>query len=100
MNDLIGDYVKSLFSAELKTNLKQIVTEVLDEREKIKLKKDLDSNSLMSAKQVAEYLKVSSVTVWNWTNSGILKCSKIGGRVRYVRSEVAEALIKIESKKG
>ncbi|MEZ0541249.1 helix-turn-helix domain-containing protein [Fibrella arboris] len=54
----------------------------------------------LTQKEVAEKLKVSTVSVWSWTKAGILKSYRIGNQVRYIESEVIEALtVKATGKK-
>ncbi|MGB4837648.1 MAG: helix-turn-helix domain-containing protein [Saprospiraceae bacterium] len=61
-------------------------------------KKDLYAKEWLNSKETESFLKISSVTRWNWTNSGILKSYKIGNRLRYRKDEVLQALMKVESK--
>jgi predicted site-specific integrase-resolvase len=60
---------------------------------------DLHSKEWLTSKETQTILKVSSVTIWSWSRSGIIKAHKIGNRLRYRKDEIMEALIKIESKK-
>lgn len=48
---------------------------------------------LLTPKETADLLKVSTVTVWAWSKStpGILNPRRIGNQVRYLRSEVLAA---------
>ena len=50
--------------------------------------------------EVAEKLKVSKVSVWSWTKAGVLKSYRIGNQVRYIESEVVEALTSKATGKG
>ena len=51
------------------------------------------ADELLTPEQTAEILKVSKVTVWQWSkpNPGILNPRRIGNQVRYLRSEVMAA---------
>ena len=60
--------------------------------------KDLYSKEFLNSKEVESLLKISSVTRWNWTNSGILKSHKIGNRLRYRKDDVLKALLRKEPK--
>lgn len=60
--------------------------------------KDLNSKEFLTSKETESLLKISSVTRWNWTNSGILKSQKIGTRLRYRKDDVLKALLKKEPK--
>ena len=46
----------------------------------------------LTIKEVCQILKVSKVTVHNWTKQGILKPYKIGNQTRFKRLEVLDAL--------
>ena len=59
---------------------------------------DLNAKEWLNTKETQTLLKISSVTLWNWTKAGILKSHKIGNRLRYRKDEVLQALIKIEQK--
>lgn len=61
--------------------------------------KDLLAKEWLTTKETELILKISNVTRWNWTNSGILKSYKIGSRLRYRKDEVLNALIQLESKR-
>jgi Helix-turn-helix domain len=60
--------------------------------------KDLNSKEWLNSKETESLLKISSVTRWNWTNTGILKSHKIGNRLRFRKDEVLNALITKEQK--
>jgi excisionase family DNA binding protein len=50
---------------------------------------NMETEELMTAKQISQLLGVSQMTVWNWSNMGKLKPYRIGPRsTRYKRSEV------------
>ncbi len=49
-------------------------------------------NEWLTAREVAEYLKVSLATVYRWTDQGILKKYKAGRTSRYKKSEVDQAM--------
>lgn len=52
-----------------------------------------DADELLTPKETAQLLKVSTVTIWQWSkpNPGILSPRRIGNQVRYLRSEVIAA---------
>lgn len=45
-------------------------------------------SKLFSRAETAEFLKISLVTLYEWTKNGILKSYKIGGRVYYKQEEL------------
>ncbi|SFF11945.1 helix-turn-helix domain-containing protein [Spirosoma endophyticum] len=53
-----------------------------------------EADEAITPEETAQLLKVSKVTVWDWTKRGILKKYTIGNQVRYMRSEVMGALTK------
>lgn len=61
---------------------------------------ELYSKEWLSTKETESLLKISNVTRWNWTNSGVLTSYKIGNRLRYRKDEVIQSLLKLENKKG
>lgn len=48
-------------------------------------------DELLTPEETAKLLKVSKVTVWDWSKRGILNKHHIGNQVRYLRSEVIAA---------
>ncbi|MFN8304049.1 MAG: helix-turn-helix domain-containing protein [Saprospiraceae bacterium] len=52
----------------------------------------------LNRQEVAELLRVSVVTVHDWTGKGFLKSYRLGQKVYYKRSEIDAAMIEI--KKG
>lgn len=53
-----------------------------------------EPDELLTPEETAKLLKVSKVTVWQWEKVGILKKHHIGNQVRYLRSEVLNAVLK------
>lgn len=49
----------------------------------------------LTRKEVANILKINLVTLWRWTNKGVLPSHGIMGRVYYKRHEVDNAVIKL-----
>ena len=52
-----------------------------------------EADELLTPEETATLLKVSKVTVWQWSKPepGILNARRIGNQVRYLRSEVMAA---------
>jgi hypothetical protein len=63
-------------------------------------KNDLNAKEWLNSKETETLLKISSVTRWTYSRSGILKAHKIGNRLRYRKDEVIQALLKMETKKS
>ena len=51
----------------------------------------VSADELLTPEETAKILKVSKVTVWDWSKRGILNKHHIGNQVRYLRSEVIAA---------
>lgn len=54
----------------------------------------VEPDELLTPEETAKLLKVSKVTIWDWCRRGILKKHTIANQVRYLRSEVLEAVLK------
>lgn len=50
----------------------------------------------LTRNEVADMLKITLMTLNEWTNKGILKKHKIGNRVLFKKNEVEEAIIEIK----
>ena len=51
---------------------------------------------LIKIEAVCKMLNVSKVTVWTWKKTGKIPFYRLGGRIYYKRSEILEAMNKIE----
>ncbi|MCU7593095.1 helix-turn-helix domain-containing protein [Riemerella anatipestifer] len=52
----------------------------------------VETYDLMSKKEVAKMLRVSLMTINNWTKQGLLTSYRIGNRVMYKKDEVLQSL--------
>lgn len=50
----------------------------------------------LTRNEVADMLKITLMTLNEWTNKGILKKHKIGNRVLFKKNEIEEAIIEIK----
>jgi PTS system nitrogen regulatory IIA component len=48
----------------------------------------MDTHEILTIEEVAEYLRVSERTVYDWANKGRIPCGKLGTSWRFKRSEV------------
>jgi len=55
---------------------------------------------LYTRQETAKRLRVSLVTLDNWTKLGIIKAQRIGTRIRYDRKDIDEALKNVANKGG
>lgn len=54
-----------------------------------------DNEKLLTREETAKMLSISLVTLWDWTRKDIIPAYRIGNKVRYKKSEVSEALQKM-----
>ena len=80
---------------ELLQNFLNGVEEKLNSFEKNFQKKE--PTEWITRKEVSEILSISLVTITAWSEKGILNPFRIGNRIRFKRSEVEQALTKINS---
>lgn len=57
------------------------------------------SEKLLSRKETAEKLKISLVTLNDWTKRGLIQSYLIGGRVLYKDSEIEKSLHQVKTVK-
>ena len=75
---------------ELRTELERILYKIrMEEQEKAN---KAITEQLMTAEEVMQALKVSSVTLWRYSKQGILTPKYIGGAKKFLTAEV-QALI-------
>ncbi|WP_339835862.1 helix-turn-helix domain-containing protein [uncultured Flavobacterium sp.] len=83
--------IENITVEELKNELiiefKQLLKSFLEQQEK--------ADELLTRQETANILKVSLVTLWDWTKKDVLPAYRIGYKVRYKKSEVLESLKKI-----
>lgn len=75
--------------------LTEIIFKGLDERIE-DLKRSFtpkEPDTYLTAKELENELKISSVTRWEWGKKNILKPRKIGNRTYYLRSDLKELLL-------
>lgn len=61
------------------------------------MKKERKQVVLMSREEASSYLRISLPTLHKWTNEGLLKAYRLGGRVYYKQHEILKALMQISS---
>ena len=65
-------------------DLKEFALELIEE---IKAQEKVD-NKMYTADEFAEKHSVSKQTLWRWCREGILKATKVGGKVYYKESDL------------
>lgn len=76
-----------------------IISEIRTEIEKLsKSFKPIEPPKYLTRQEVAEILKISTVTLTDWNKKGILKPYRLGNLIRYKQSELDVALISINYK--
>ncbi|MDU1905919.1 MAG: helix-turn-helix domain-containing protein [Dysgonomonas sp.] len=99
-------YLQGISVEDLKSLIRKEVEEVLckyvefeGKRTSLdKCQEDKSSNTLLSRKETAALLSISLPTLSDWTNKGVLKSYRIGGKVFYRDDEVKNALTEIKPK--
>lgn len=73
-----------------KDDLKEVVKEALRDvlREEKELLSNTNGDELLTQKQAAELLQVTTSTIIRWQNSGELPVTRVGRAVRYRRSDL------------
>jgi excisionase family DNA binding protein len=88
-------------TAESQPDLEQLADTMAANLRKLEtLLKATEKPDLLTRHEVAEMLKISIVTVHEWTNKGHLKSYRLGGKVFFKRHEIDAALLPIPKGKG
>lgn len=58
----------------------------------IKDRRDKEGHKLLTHPQACQLLQVSQKTLHNWVNEGRIKQVQVGRMVRYIRSDIDEAI--------
>lgn len=83
----------------------QLFTNQLEQKIYERLKHDQNTNKqhqtpneFLTARETENLLKISATTLHDWSNKGILKKHRIGGRIRFKYDELTSAMTRMESK--
>lgn len=84
-----------------KEDIKAIIHEAVHEafKSSIPVTPELQGDKLLTRKETADKLKISLVTLNDWSKRGLLKSYIIGGRVLYKESEVEASLHQVKTVK-
>jgi excisionase family DNA binding protein len=85
--------LEELIRATVSEQLKPIYEAILQRGTSVT---ELSEN--MTPKEVASYLKISTVTVWQWTKEGKLTAYRLSNRKYYKRNEVEKVLLNAKIK--
>lgn len=55
----------------------------------------MKNKELLTRKEAAQYLSISLSTLKNWTDEGLIKAYKLGGRIYYKKKELINSLEKV-----
>lgn len=80
------------FPEQLKNDIDFLKTELQDLKRNFEPKTPTE---FLSRQETAELLKVDISSIHNWTKRGILQSYGISGRVYYKRSEIENAIVKL-----
>lgn len=95
-NVILTQTTKDELISQITNNVLSGMTAILKESRET----DLHSKEWLSSRETETLLKISSVTRWSWSRSGLLKSYKIGNRIRYRKDEVLKALLHREPVKN
>lgn len=73
----------------------EIVKEVINAFKGFAYTLQPDNDQLLTREETSKMLSVSLVTLWDWTRKDLIPAYRIGNKVRYKKSEVLEALQKM-----
>lgn len=77
----------------------EIILEKLNNIEKaigkLNLSSNNDSDTVLSADETCELLKIKRTSLWKWTKKGKLASYGLGNRVYYKKEEVLKSLVKL-----
>jgi excisionase family DNA binding protein len=92
--------MKQVFSNFSEEEFNELITSAVNNALKNQTQQKVQSSEdvLLSRQETASYLKISLVTLHEWTNQGILKSYKIGGRVYYKQDEIIGTARAVNSK--
>lgn len=83
--------IEGITSTELIAQIETVVKELLIKNDS---EKETVQDELLTRKEVSKILNVSLMTLNRWDKQNILKPSRIGRRVRYLKSNVMASLNK------
>lgn len=93
--------ITQLFGISPEELKQSIINEVREELKAITVNfQPVNPPEYLTRQEVADILKVSLVTLSDWNKKKILNPYRLGNLIRYKRSEIEEALININQKKG
>lgn len=84
----------SMCVEEFQAIIHQVVADVHKEFKTVEQPVQEDRFLLLSRNETAEFLKVTLVTLSDWSKRGLIKAHYLGGRVYYVKGELIRALAK------
>ncbi len=88
--------IQEITVSELSNIIRASVKEELQHLKTVKTNKEENDEELLSRKEVLELLGISSVTLWNYQNSGRISVYKYINKSFYKKSELLASLIKLE----
>lgn len=78
-------------------DIEAMITNAIDSRLKLiqpttTIQEPNATNGLLTRREAAKRLRISLVTLDNWTKMGLIKAKRIGTRIRYTPKDIEEAL--------
>jgi hypothetical protein len=88
--------IQELSVNELSSIIKSSVREEISSLHTNPTREVEGQEELLTRKQVLEFLKISSVTLWKWQKSGKIITHGVSSRRYYKRSEIMNCLTKLK----
>lgn len=83
------DQIFSTISAE---DLKDLIQKSLNEKIESIISNQEKTTELLTINETCEFLRISRVTLDNWRKKGIIKGTKLGSRVLFIKSDLLKIL--------
>ena len=93
VENISGDDFKN--EMNLVSNEVKQISKVL--KDFIQVIKSKQNPEYITSKEAAEILKVTLPTLYDWRKKGIITAYRIANKVRFIREELEQSLIKIDS---
>lgn len=88
--------IQEINVAELSNIIRASVKEELQHLNTVKSNKEQNGEELLSRKEVLQLLGISTVSLWNYQNRGLINVYKFSNKCFYKKSELLASLIKLE----
>lgn len=100
MEQFISNFNAMLIQGATMSDLESMMSRLLDKKladilESTPIVEESPQDGLFKRKEAAEKLRISLVTLDNWTKIGVINARRIGTRVYYTEKDINDALKKV-----